>query len=85
MPAAIRMETTAMRSLTGVVKTLSLGSRGGRSMMSGSGGSTPRAMAGRPSVTRFTHKIWMAVSGSGRPIRLATNMIKISPTLQERR
>ena len=30
--------------------------RGGRSMMFSSAGSMPRAMAGRESVTRFTHK-----------------------------
>ena len=49
----------------GRVTTGSAGSRGGFSMMSGSTGSTPRARAGRPSVTRLTHRIWMGSSGHG--------------------
>jgi hypothetical protein len=34
-------------------KTLSRGFRGGRSMISGSGGAIPKARAGRPSVARL--------------------------------
>ncbi len=59
--------------------------RGGRSMMFGSTGSTPRARAGRPSVTRLTQRIWMGRSGTGKPARAATNMTRISPRLQDSR
>ena len=31
-----------------------------------SGGSTPRAMAGKPSVAKFTNNIWIGVNGFGR-------------------
>ena len=41
--------------------------RGGRSMMSKSGGLKPRAVAGRPSVTKFTHNSWTGINDSGRP------------------
>ena len=46
-------------------KTPSSGRRGGRRITSGSGGSTPRAIAGRPSVTRLIKRIWIGRSGSG--------------------
>lgn len=52
----------------------SLGFRGGLSMMSRSGGLKPRAVAGRPSVTRFTHNSWTGIKASGRP-RMAVRKI----------
>ncbi len=45
----------------------SLGERGGFSMMSRSGGLNPRAVAGRPSVTKFTQSNCTGISDSGRP------------------
>lgn len=36
-------------------------------MMSKSGGLKPRAVAGRPSVTRLTHSSWTGIKASGRP------------------
>lgn len=45
----------------------SLGDRGAFPMISRSGGLKPRAVAGRPSVTRFTHNNWTGISASGRP------------------
>lgn len=45
----------------------SLGERGGLPMMSRSGGLKPRAVAGRPSVTKLTHSSWTGIRASGRP------------------
>lgn len=45
----------------------SLGERGSLPMMSRSGGLKPRAVAGRPSVTRLTHSSWTGIRASGRP------------------
>ena len=42
-----------------------LGSLGSSFMMPGSAGSTPRARAGKASVTRFSHKSWIGVRGLG--------------------
>ena len=50
-----------------------------------SGGSSPSAMAGRPSVTRLISRIWMGSSGTGIPISMARNMVTTSPMLQESR
>lgn len=36
-------------------------------MMSRSGGLKPRAVAGKPSVTRLTHSSWTGISASGMP------------------
>lgn len=36
-------------------------------MMSKSGGLKPRAVAGKPSVTRFTQSSWTGISASGIP------------------
>ena len=60
-------------------------SRGGLSMMPGSGSSTPKAKAGRLSVARLIHRIWMGRSGSPMFRIDATNMASISPTLNDRR
>ena len=46
-----------MNALTSHEKTLSLGSLGGLCMISGSGGATPRASAGSPSVIKLMYKI----------------------------
>ena len=40
---------------------------GGFSMMSKSGGLKPNAVAGRPSVTRLTHRSCTGMRASGRP------------------
>lgn len=49
----------------------------------GEGGLKPRAVAGGPSVTRFTHNRCIAVRGSGNPKSVAKKMAHISPMLQE--
>ena len=41
--------------------------RGGFCMMSTSGGLNPRAVAGSPSVTKFTQSSWTGISASGSP------------------
>lgn len=41
--------------------------RGGLSIMSKSGGLKPRAVAGKPSVTKLTHKSCTGIKASGRP------------------
>src|ERR1017187_1434815 len=48
-------------TLTSLLNALSLGFRGFRSIKSGSPGSTPNAMAGKPSVTKLTQRICTAV------------------------
>jgi len=54
-------------------------------MQSTAGRSRPSAMAGKPSVTKFIHKICMGSRGSGRPARAAQSMVSTSPTLQPSR
>lgn len=54
----------------------SLGLRGGLSMMSRSGGLKPRAVAGRPSVTRLTHSSWTGIKASGRPRMAVRKMLE---------
>jgi len=46
-----------INALTSQEKTLSLGSLGGLCMISGSGGATPKASAGSPSVARFIYNM----------------------------
>ena len=55
--------------------------RGGRFMMSGWPGSWVSARAGRLSVTKFIHKIWMGSNGSGMAKSTATVINKISSKL----
>ena len=66
-------------------KTPSVDRRGGRFITFRSGGSSPRAMAGRPSVTRLMSRIWMGSSTTGIPMRIPRNMVSTSPILQDRR
>ena len=61
----------------------SAGSRGGRLMTSGAEGSSARAIAGKMSVTRFSHRICMTPSGSGQPSMMAAPTVTISAKLQE--
>ena len=56
---------------------------GGASITSRWMGSTPRARAGKESVTRFTHSSWIASSGVGTRSKKAANTTRISPMLQE--
>ena len=53
--------------------------------MPGSAGSTPKARAGKASVTRLSHKSWIGVSGLGRPKSIDKNTIRTSAMLQDRR
>ena len=45
----------------------SLAERGALLMISRSGGLNPRAVAGRPSVTRLTQRSWTGIKASGIP------------------
>lgn len=54
----------------------SLGERGAFPMMSRSGGLKPRAVAGRPSVTRLTQRSWTGISASGRPKAAVRKILK---------
>lgn len=51
-------------------------------MMSRSGGLKPRAVAGRPSVTRLTHRSWTGIRASGRP-RAAVRKILVERKWQK--
>ena len=59
--------------------------RGGFCMMSRSGGLKPRAVAGRPSVTRFTQSSCTGMRASGRPRAAVRKMETTSPMLEEMR
>ena len=63
----------------------SLGFRGGLFMMSRSGGLKPRAVAGRPSVTRLTQRSWTGMRASGMPRAAVKKMQTTSPMLEEMR
>lgn len=52
-------------------------------MISTSAGLNPRAVAGGPSVTRFTHRSCTGIIHSGSPRAAARNMDITSPTLDE--
>lgn len=45
-------------------------------IMSKSGGLKPRAVAGRPSVTKLTHRSWTGINASGRPRAAVKNILK---------
>ena len=62
-------------------KMLSSGGRGGRAITSRSAGSSARARPGRPSVMRFTQRMWIGSSGTGMPRNGARNTTQISPVL----
>mmetsp|Transcript_25300 Transcript_25300/g.51483 ORF Transcript_25300/g.51483 Transcript_25300/m.51483 type:complete len:216 (+) Transcript_25300:3-650(+) len=59
--------------------------RGGRCMMPGSAGLKERAVAGRPSVTRFTQRRATGERTSGRPRMTARKTHTTSPMLDEMR
>ena len=52
-------------------------------MMSGSAGLNPRAVAGGPSVTRFTHKSCTGIIHSGIPKAAVKNIDITSPTFED--
>ena len=54
----------------------SLGFLGGFFMISRSGGLKPRAVAGSPSVTRFTHRSWTGIRASGIPRAAVRKILK---------
>lgn len=56
---------------------------GGFFITSLSGGLNPKAVAGGPSVTRFTHKSWTGISPSGMPIAAVRKMQATSPIFEE--
>ncbi|VVC03209.1 Uncharacterised protein [Candidatus Burarchaeum australiense] len=57
----------------------SFGSRGLLFMMSADAGSRLMESAGRPSVTRFIHSIWMGSITAPMPEKAASEMAKTSP------
>ena len=79
--APIRRPTHSMCCHMPCAKTLSCGGRGGRRMTPRSSGSAASASPGRPSVTRFTHRMWIGSSGIGRPTKGARKIVQISPEL----
>ena len=82
-----RHTASSTKVFTSQVNTLSRGSRGGRSMMSGSGGATPRASAGRPSVARLMYRMAAGSRGrySGPSSSTVPPMTATSVMLQRRR
>lgn len=50
--------------------------RGGLFIMSKSGGLKPRAVAGKPSVTRLTHSSWTGMRASGKPTAAVRKMLE---------
>ena len=48
-------------------------------MMSKSGGLNPRAVAGKPSVTKLTHKSWTGIKASGNPKAAVKKIDTTSP------
>ena len=55
--------------------------RGGSSITPSREGSTPRLIAGGPSMMMLIHRIWIAVNGVGQPSRLAPSTVWIAPIL----
>lgn len=53
-------------------------------MISRSGGLKPRAVAGSPSVTRFTHKSWTGIRASGKPRAAVRKMLPEEEEKEER-
>jgi ADP-ribosylglycohydrolase len=51
---------------------------GGLVMMSKSGGLKPKAVAGKPSVTRLTHNSWTGIKASGMPKAAVRKILKAS-------
>jgi hypothetical protein len=60
----------------------SLRGRGGCRIASRSGGLNPRAIAGGPSVTKFTQSSWTGMSASGTPMALTRNTQTTSPIFE---
>lgn len=54
----------------------SLAERGGLFIISISGGLKPRAVAGSPSVTKFTQSNWTGIKASGMPRAAVKNILK---------
>ncbi|KYQ56224.1 hypothetical protein ALC60_04838 [Trachymyrmex zeteki] len=52
--------------------------------MSKSGGLKPRAVAGRPSVTKLTHRSWTGISASGRPRAAMARPSSTAATMEEK-
>ena len=74
---------TMYRKKTHPLINLSVFLRGGWRMMSGSGGLNPSAVAGGPSVTRFTQRSWTGIKPLGKSQRCSEKMDATSPMLEE--
>lgn len=57
--------------------------RGGSSIKPRRGGSSPRVMAGGPSMIMLIHRIWMAVNGAGRSMSWVARTLNTAPMLVE--
>ena len=61
----------------------SLGRLGFSFIISGSGGLKPSAVAGRPSVTKFTHNSCTGISASGMPRAAVRKILTTSPMFED--
>ncbi|MPN26147.1 hypothetical protein SDC9_173571 [bioreactor metagenome] len=84
MRAASKRPVNPTRAHSRPVKKGVFLSLGGRSMRPSSSGSTPRARAGRESVTRLIQRIWTGFK-IVQPTSVAASMVITSPQLEERR
>ena len=78
-PAANNNDTKITLHSNSPVKIGASGARGGRCIMSGSGGSNASVNPSPTAVTMLIHKIWTGVRGSVKPIRIATMIVMASP------
>jgi hypothetical protein len=81
VPSAMTTPDSSSRRNRSRSRIWAEGSRGGRSIVSGRAGSTPSAIAGGPSMMRFTHRIWIGVNGVGSPSSRAPRIDRIAPML----
>ena len=81
VPTAITEPARATWRSRRALRMRAPGRRGASSMARPLGGSTPSAMAGGPSMIRFTQRTWMAVKGTGSPVTDAPMSVRMAPTL----
>ena len=79
----IRSPLMTIRHIRPPLKKLSSSFLGGFFITELSAGSSPSAIAGRLSVTRFTRSICAGSSTIGSPIKIPPSIVMTSPMLQE--
>ncbi len=82
--APIHTPTNEMPKYSRVVRRPVLALRGASLICESSGGSTPRARAGRPFVTRLIHRIMSGVSGETFGMNDATNTATSEPRVRRK-